>query len=1057
MTQPLVAIVCYDVAHTPVFAFTQFGIDAGDNLELIVNGQEVPIHTNIENVSIVEERPSGLGHGLVRKSVTFDILNNGPLNIAPLTKAIYGAGVTPDSFYFGVWVTDYSTSVVDIEQTGVFFGHYKLDVGLEWDEATLRTSLRLNEYVMEMYGRYNTVTETAEDNLAGSEWQRLLEAQAHMGYRPKVPVYGRVDSGISGYESYKTSVTGVVAGIVQTATLEDDAIVLGKSPTLASIVGDVVKLKFANGAIVSGEIVALSAGNYGIDTTTMTLNVPWDTIDVENVGKKAVDDPLDADFRANEIKITSGDITRIPSPTMYLKSAGSIPFYLAGVQASAGALYLKLTGIVNEEDAILSCEDFKDPANPTWPRSGVNIDFDAALQTSFFTGDDTHYNYAKWKAAQSYTLHFSNVTFVLGDILLEGMPWELIVTPHVNSTTELDNTYYIRLLPGTTIMEDANGNVALFYGKQGENLVTVPTADITSITYASNDYGLPDACRIVLNKRPSLIDPAYDNNFLYADTWPPIHAADVVKHILTEGGMNTDVFGSTLDTNTELGNPMGLDISDQTWTELLDSVLFESGLRLNCGAGLYYVEVAENKVGYGTFNRGETTETYHRVSVEADIPFGDVIDNTYRFKVGSTRTNVVDGLEFVRVHYRLRYRMSSHGGDNLRELRSVKAAKDNDRIIDYTYRHIADTLTAVSAAIQLTRMGNIAVVGETTRTVTFGLPMSYMWLQAMDTVYLRDFRHITAPNDPLPYYTELATNPAYSLGGLGVYVKYTQDIPYGVIPGVGIISRITYNLSQQGAPILVEFKQVQPRTTSNLYEVANAMRVNTAADNEEVHETPEEADPNPITNQYRCPVGATLVGITITPGEPIISSPSVIDPCCDTNTTSGVTYGDPTVVIYCVDPAINPEAPWPDMCTGQHDLYADNGDNTIDSTDPVIVPIYFLALGTPKPTASFSKLTYPGIGTVGPLCVQYTPDTTTGEVVGKGFKLGDLTVYPCLFAYPSGMYSKTIYIEYIIRSCSSLNSTADPETGKVTYPLVSTKKAVSVPITLEPVSDISIS
>lgn len=1059
MTQPFVAIVCYTAAHVPTFAMSTFGIDAGDEPTVKVGGVSVPIMLNIDAVSISETRPEGFNRGLIRKDLQFNIKHDGPFATTPFIDKLYSAGATTDSFYFRVWVTDYSRSLHDILQTGVFFGAYKLDMGMGWDETSLITAMKLIEYPQAMYGRYGTTTEAAEDVLDGSEWQRLIEQPAYLGYRPKVPAVGRVDAAIGGYEAYNKAVKGVVAGIVQSTALSGTSIELGKSPTLASVVGQTLKVKFGNGCLVTGIITDLGGGTYGINTTGMVLNVAWDSVPITNVGKLGVGVALTTAFKPNSILLDGVSLDRIPSPTMLLKSPSTVEFYLAGVQTSAGPLWLKLTGIADETNKELTTEDFKDPDNPTWMRSAVNIHFNAAIQSANFTGDDAHFNYATWLASQSYSLYFSKNTYVLADIQKEGMPWEVIVTPHVNTIVTLPFVYYMRMIENTTIMEDINGNPSLFYNR-GDTLVTVPAANIASIAYASTDFSMINMCKITLTARPSDVDIGYDNNFLFADTWPPMYAAEVISYILTAGAFPVDMFGATLSTTMHLGNTLGLDIKSETWTDLLDSVLFESGLQLASELGFYHLVLGVEKANVFTFNRGVSGETYQFVNTQARVLFGDVIDGTYKFNIGRTLTNIdAGGREFVRAHYDIKYKYASNSGEKFRSLRSTKAVKDNDRKIEITFKHIADTITCKAAAAQLTTAGHVANIGITTRQVEFSLPLSYVRLQAQDVVTLQDFRHLSALDSPLPAYNPAITNPTYTLGGNHVIARYTPGTPYMLVPGLYIIDNITYDFSGDGTPVNVVCKQVQPILTSNLKDVAESLVINDEADNAAAAAIGEDdAIPSPPDYLYYCPNG-DLAAVTITPGEPVISATQVNDPCCNTSTTNATTYTDPIIVIYCTDDDNNPSIDWPHVCHGNATLYAETTDDEIGNALPVIYDVWANVFGNASVTA-FTGMTYTGIGHVGVSCVQWVPGDGV-DVPGSGVRLGKLYVYPCAFASPVDAYYKPVYLSFDISYCTTeaYSQRNDDDTFTMVYREVIKviSEVVTCPVSLKAVSDISIS
>jgi len=1060
LPQPYCVVVCYNSTHVPQFALTNYGIGANDTNTVTVKGYTVPVLLVLDNFMLSDGKPEGMGNGLIRREASLSIKFDGPFSSGPFSKKFYSAGASQDSFYFGIWVSDYSLSISDVYLTGLFFGYYKLDMGISWEEATLGTTLKLIEWTLVMNGRYNNNTEAAENILDGSEWQRLIQAPSYLGYRSKVQAVGRVDSGIGGYPSYNKAVLGVIAGVVQSSVLSGTSIILGKSPTLATIVGTNVKLKLGNGALVTGTITDLTGGIYGIDTTGMVLNVSWDSVAIKHIGTLGVGVPLTTTFKSGEIVLDTAPLTRIPSPTMFIQSPGNIEFYLAGVQTSASPIYVKLTGILDEVTKKLGLEDVKDVANPTWPYAGVNVNFDAVQQSSNFSGADAHLNYANWQAAQTYTLHFSNKTFALVDIQKEGMPWEIIVTPHVNNTVPVTNVFYIRMIENTTIQADTAGRLAIFYSN-GTGLIQVPAADITSVAYANTDFSMVNMAKITLKKRPSDTNAAYDNNFLYVDTWPPLYAADVIKYILAQGGMPAPMLGASLSTDDMIGNTLSLEINAETWTELLDSVMFESGLLLYSDIGKYHVRKCFNNAVVRTWNRLASSETYMMVVAQADIAFNDVIENTYRFNIGRNLTSVdASGREYVRVHYTFKYKTSNFGGEKLRVLRSVKAAKNNDRIIDYTFKHITDSLTCRVAATQITRIGHPANIPETTRQVEIGLPLSYMHLQAMDVVALKDFRHITRIDaDVLPVYDETSTsNPVYTTKDGSVFAKYSDDVPYLLIPGIGVITNIEYDLSGDGPPIKATFKQVQVGTASNIKEVT--VKSNTAIENTaELATTPGTSTEQNTPNTYLCPMGASVVNVIITPGDAVINSPTVNDACCNTSTTDATTYNDPIITIICVDGNGNPSEEWPSYCNSSMYIYIIASDFLINDGGTLFFPVYATGKISTFPNITLESLSYPGEGVVSPSCAVYTPlydDTGATRVIGV------LAVQPCVFGWPNDMYEKSFVLRFGILGCSGFNpgavdDDANPNTPPVpTWPPTYSQQALIVTVTLSKTSDIAL-
>lgn len=1053
-SQPFCVIAVHDKAtDLPVFGATNYGIGTLDSDEVLVQGVRIPLRVTVDELMYREMRPNGLGLGIHRKECTFVLREGGPFSLTPFTPQMYSAGANTDKFYFSLWVGDLTDSLKDLALGFTCLGYFDLDAGLGWDESTLSTTFKLIERMSMLTGRYNNNTEDAESILAGSEWQRLLEAPAYLGYRGKVAAYGRTAAAIGGFDTYNKSVLGVIAGLVQSSTLVGTSIDLGKSPTLAAIVGDTVKLKFGNGCIASGVITDLGGGNFGINTSGMSVGVAWDSVLVYNKGWTGAGDPLNSvttDLTSIFLDNTE-ELTAIPSPNMYMRTASTIELYNAG-PVTVGPLFCKLTGIKDEANKELSCEELKDPANPNYKFGGVSVEFDAVAQSVAWTDADTiHLNYAMWLGKQTCPLYFSPATFVLADIQKQGMPWELIVTPHVNNTVNLENVYYIRLVGNTTLAESESGKIAI-YGNNGSTLLPIPSSEIDSITYSNTDFNMPDLCKIVFKRRLTDINEAFDEGEIYVDTSRAMYAAEILTFILESAGINEVIRANSLrDASNKLGNPMSLMIEDQTWTELLETVLFESGLQINVDRGFYTTVPSFTSSPVTTFNNtADSTQTFMYVNTSAVVSFSDVVDNTYKMDIGRAYTNIdAQGREFVRTHYTYQYPYSYYGGVKLRKLQSIKAVKNNDRKIDYTFQHLIDTNTAIAAAVQMSRLGHVSNIPDTTRTITVGLPLSYINLQVLDSVRMVGFRHVSALNDPLPAYDDASTtNPVYTLGMFGPVGKYTTDVPYMLLPGIGIVDMLEFNFSGSGVPVTLTFKQVQVSTTSNLKSVAEVIVLNTDAENEEGETAGEDNDPG---NQYVCPAdNETVTKVVISPGEAKPSGVTEADPCCNSTSTDGDVESDQTITVTCTGPGgacHDPEDPackWPDGCVDNSNIYWEAvTDTEIGSTDALMFTIYsFNAI-----CAILVSVNYPGQQDPDS-CVQYTPACIIGNVI-----IGHLTVNPCVFNVPEELTGKGIELVFLVQACHTDFPNGRTNPGITTW----TPKYIhiTIPVSLRPVADIN--
>lgn len=1067
MTQPFTVVVAFATAtNKPIFALTNYGLSTLDSDSILYYYTNVPVKAQIEDITIEEVRPSGLGSGLPKRTASFTIKNSGPFFEEPFSKWLYAAGATIDDFFFAVWTTDYSKSTEDITGTGVFFGYYKLDSGLGWSETDQATSVTLVDMVTMMSSRYNENTDDAEQILEGSEWQNLLTAPAYYGYRAGIRAVGRTVASIGGFEAYRNAVLGVIAGKVISSSLSGTSIQLGKSPALATLVGQSVKMKMGNGCIITGTITDLTNGFYGIDTSGMALNVAWDSVLVYNKGYTNTNEPLGlADTNLQSIFLDNAvALTRVPSPTMYLKSPGPITFYSSGVQTSAGSIFAKLTGLADEANKEYTCEEIKDPANPTWYFGGVNVLFTTTQQSATFSDPDLlHLNYAKWNAPQTWSLHFSDKTFVLADIQREGMTWELIVTPHVNTNVELENVYYCRLIGDTQIASTETGQLAI-YGNNGKALLPIAPADIESVTYGNTDFNMEDLCKIVL-KRPLMeIDGSLDPNFLQVDVGPPIYAGNCIALILTRGGIPWFTRGyNTRPESSDLGNSMSLEITDQTWTQLLDSVLFESGLQLDAADGIYKLTPNFTKALVHTWNRGTSGERYLAVQTQGSIAYGDIIDGTYKFNVGRMVTSIdAERREFVRVHYSFQYPVASVNGTTMRRLQSTKVAKSNDRSIEYSFQHITDTATATAAATQMTRIGHTANIPETTRTVEVGLPLEYMVFNVLDVVNLFDFKYITAKDYPLAEYSDSTTNPVYSLGTHGVYLRYDDATQFALIPGLGVIDSIKIDLSGNGPPVSIVFRQVQFGTESNLYDVGLNVELNTEEENDIASaDKPDSRTPNYPRGSFTCPPGFSGTWyVKMNPGSKVAGQ-TITDACCNVTSTEGDSTVDAEIVTVC-QPGLG-EDPWPDTCFDPINIwYEPVTDHIVGNTDTLLFKFFTTLQAAPV----LRSISYLG-QTIPDGCVQWS--YTSNETWNAWF--GTLYVNPCVFSAPEGLTFKGIQLVFDVEYCvSELAPLPRTSSGDIDWDAVfgnavprwrsvkkTTQVRIALTVTLRPVSDIQIS
>lgn len=1068
MTQPYVLVFVMDaITNKPVFALTNYGIGALDSDTCKYANRTVPIRVTADEIVIKETKPTGLGAGLIRREASFTVKNGTPFNDTGISKLLYSAGATVDDFYFSIWVTDFSKSNEDIFKSGTFFGYYKLDSGLAWDEASCTTSIKLIDMLLMLNGRYNDNTSGAETILAGSEWQKLLSVPAYLGYRSKILAVGRTVSGIGGFDSYYKSVKAVISGIVQSNALSGTSMILGKSPTLAGIVGQTVKLKMGNGCIITGAITSLGGGEYGINTSGMVVNDKWGTIAVYNKGYTNPGTAIGVGTdKTNLQSVFLGDgvsLAQIPSPTMYLRSPGPVEFYNGGVVTSTGQMNVKLTGIADEANRELSCEEFKDPANTATRFTGVNVHFHETQQSASFTESALlHLNYATWLAPQQYQLFFSASSFVLADVQKEGMPWDLIVTTTVNAFVPLTYVYYARLIGNTSLLHSASGQYAI-YADDGRSLVPLASAEITSIVYANDDFGMVDLCKITLKRRLKDINEAYDEASLYVDIGPPVYGGMVLEYIMASAGVSDSLLSNSFGVaGNQIGNTLSLAITNETWSELLDSVTFEAGLQIDAVNGVYHARPSFTKAKPYTWNRGISGERYLHILTDTSIGYGDVIDGTYKMDIGRTLTSL-DAMrrEYVRAHYTFSYIYAEYHGTQIRSLQSVKVPKNNDRIITYQFKHITDTANATAAAVQMTKLGHVANIGETTRMVEVGLPFSYMNIVAMDTITLRDFRHITALDEPLVAYSDdSATNPAYSYGKLGVAVRYDDETQYMLLPGVGVVSSISYNFTGNGPPITLQFKQVQHGTESNLRSVAEGLDLNTEVENLADGATSElHTSANYPKGMFSCPVDTSIQGVYISPGEYNPGSPVEMG-CCNVSTTDANIYTDQEISVMCVGDFPN-GSQWPHMCLTNNEVWYEAVDgNEIDSYESLLFKIFSF-----EPQGLLS-VRVDGV-VVSAMCVNYAPHLDWDGVANVW--IGTVLVNPCVFDGATG-YSRNIELVFTSRKCHSKRKPKLDENGVDLDPYLSDGvfdyeyediwtdviNAIAITVTLRAVSDLVI-
>lgn len=1044
-SQPFTVVVCFNAAtHVPEFALTNYGLNIADKMSVTVLGVEVPLYMQIGNVRIHEGRPQGTG-GLIRSSATFEITSVGPYARDPFSKTLYSAGSNVDTTYFGIWVIDYAESVGDINE-GAFFGYYKLDADVGWNEGSLVTTISLIGILQMQTGRYSESMAAAETVLDGSEYSPLLTSPAYLGYRGKIKCVGRTSTTVAGYENVaKTAITGVVAGMVQSATLSGTSIVLGRSPTLATLVGQVVKLKMGNGCIIRGTITDLTGGEYGIDTTGLVLNDKWDTITAFQVGYNTGDTSLTSAVLPSTISIVE-EIDTIPSPTMYLKSTGPVEFY-PDPTVTPGPVFLRLNGLAEEATKRFSIDDFTwiDGSSIAHPRTLVNVEYHATQQNTVFSGDDAHLCYATWTVPQTYDLYFTKATFALVDIQRTGMTWELVATPYVNTAASFPNAYYVKLLNGTTIATDSAGNTNLFYDN-GSELVVIPATDITSITYDCNDFSIPNLCRILLVNKPSVANESYANGYIYADVGPTKYAGEILTWILQQAGLGSIAALHLTSADNKVGNIMSLVLTNETWGELIDSVLFESGCTIRFEYGKAILLATGYDVEVKTWTRGASGDTYFRAEPKATIDYKNVIDNSVSLQIGRTYTSTdIDGREYVRVHYEFSYPYSEYNGTQLKKLTSNKTAKNNDRIIDYTFKHVCDKDTASVAIQQMTRIGHAANIPETTRTYTFAMGFDAANICAMDPVRLKDFKHVTMLDEPLPEYRDEYDNYAYSYGEHGlVCCKYTQAVPYMLTPGLCVVEEVTYDFGSDGTPVTFKLKQVQFGTECNLREVADALHMPTDVENTDAGQVDY-----PTANYLNFPTVTCALAtffMEVKPTSVNFSTVVADDPCCDSTTTASE-VSDVTVTAYC--------GWWPDYCSpvGLSISSEAIDGSTIDTGAGVTFRLLATMCNTMGDDATgygIDKIEYDG--------KEYTPGcvfigagggngAATEVLAGGGcteYNIGELVVMPCAFEYPTNTYGKTVDVIFTVSNCY---------TSGWSIPFTRT---VSVHVNLQPVSDISI-
>lgn len=963
--RPCVALVFYTRGSTtPAFILASRQIkdfSSFNGSTLLVGVTAVNTYAVIDSAKYSEEKPNS-GGGLNDASISISVINGDAYTQGAWSRLIYSAGVTVDDFYIKAYACDGDKLNFDV---GIhsFLGIFSFDSELSWDEQSTTTNFRLRTILKTMDEKVVDIPDAVAQQLQASDWSGLKDLPLHIGNFNKVRATGMLrlyGSGISSISRAK--IKFIKSGFIK-ETWTSGALKLGGvtgDAFFAANVGNGVRIIHQSGEALFGTLVSLGADGYGL--TGVTRDQPLTSF--THVSCKILNTWIGFDSYNSYSTIYLDRLFAAPAEALlgngyvvYEKNSKTCWWQVnnANQHLSVGRTVAP-TGVYAIGLAVPPINRQALPINQFLDGSAFPS-FDGIIRgpgvgsTEIGTGTPR---------PGSFTLKdpAAPLSSING-----GDSWTIIINDYLNAALSYDvnqgRTYYLMSV-GTTVK---SGRV---YASVDGQYVAIPPSNYT-ISYNQTYLGVTNLTKIVLNDElhnifPTVSEDPNTGQEIYRNIDYSHIAVDIekarkfpwaIKTLLNLNSFYTSLLHTSIQTpptentaniDAEWGPFLSLKITDETYTQILDTVCFESGISLvpKSGAIGYRRRI---RAGHKQLLWQSGPNLFCKESFIYDSGENRVISKAETLlksptinvgKVLSYKNSY--GQEYIKVNGTFRIRVEELT-NTVAELRNKNGRGKRDRDFEYDFKCINEQKSAEIAATNIACIGSSSGLSETNRQYGVTGVYDLLRFECADGAHLVDF----------PFVSDADTITALTPKNI---IKDTDDVLYHqylpaeadrvVLPNIVVVERMEVDFDKTASPVSLTLRQ------SAIY--ANiSLRYGQDVSN---FPNPGVTTGTPTTPVPNIPNGACTYSGGSTDGNTAVSTNNVSYNSCG---GCGGNAGSPPLAANVPNPDIlTAPCPEPSTCNDGFSMQADTPNNSCNCTNTY----------TPSATCQIKDATTPATNSV---------------------------------------------------------------------------------------------
>jgi hypothetical protein len=874
--RPECCLVFYPAnSNSPLFVISTASESVQDYSYYHIDGATMESSAQITDISFKESRANS-GGGLKRHTASVSILDGTPFTTQTLKPLLYSTGQGSDDFVIKAYAIDYTRTMEDLSKH-CFLGIFKLDASVAYSTRAGVTTFNITSLVTSLTDKVVDLSDTVLKNLDGAGWSAIRDLPTYVGYWCKIRAGGmnRVNGGVEGIDASKILFTK--SGQLQKNHTGRYMVLASSADTFFTANnGSLVKLLMSDGEIITGTVTTVPSassgddwygftGYYCFDTTSGTFKRDDALNTITATSRAITGSTMNAATSTNEFTISKTDAAKLISATGYLATANNVPVRKQSDGANKSRkVVFKLEGIgdidannksLRHMDAVtlLNTGDGDVAGTTKYDPTLLGIaSWSGTTQRSSYSGERTYLNYAVADGvAESVDIKLRNPVNNIVTAPPAGTRFFIYITGSFNSGLSYDATearrYYFRSYGSSIIGSRVYANVNGDYLRLPDGSYTVATNQtfmgVDNLTKIELNRSL-DSMFAKSDNAGNPIDVSVDDSHLAVDIEAPRSFTSMLKLMLSQ--YNTSIahllHPNVLNisaTATENGPALSLKLTNQTWSELLDSMCYESGFTLVYADGKIDTDFIISKgVRDSVWKDGSFNYYMPLINNANKIQRSEVILRDDNINVGKVLLYKNSfGQEYTKISANITAPMEELTSRRIL-LRNLTGREKLDRDYSYSFNYITDSNSVRYAASLIGRIGHTAGLTESNREYAVGCIWNAVRFDAGDIAALMNLDNVADANGV----TALNTIGIYDDGSGNLYSKYSDsELNRAIIPNIGVVEETEYTFG--GADIVhLSVRQAAVASAISVVDVTEgatlSLPTSTAIDNTLQKETP---------------------------------------------------------------------------------------------------------------------------------------------------------------------------------------------------------------------------